>query len=103
MINRPRNGAPGGDSSGRPSGGVRETDGPSYSTPQENLQAKALDPVSWNEVVSDITRSKPIVGNILSEVVLSSNSDSFVTLSAGNNFQMESLKRNPALYRRHAL
>jgi hypothetical protein len=50
----------------------------------------------WNEMVAEIKRSKPIIGNVLSEVVLKGDLGNVISLAAGNNFQLESLKRNQA-------
>ena len=79
-----------------PVDGMKETTASAYSGLQGPAQGKALDTSSWNEIVSEIKSTKPIIGNVLSEVVLVNNSGTIVSLSAGNNFQMESLKRNQA-------
>jgi len=50
----------------------------------------------WNEVVAEVKRGKPIIGNVLMEVVPRSGSDTIIILSAANNFQFESLKRSQA-------
>jgi len=49
---------------------VKETPKAAYAAPPEGAgKAPATDLSFWNEVVSEAKRVKPIIGNVLSEVI----------------------------------
>jgi len=81
-----------------PARAVKEAPETAYSAPQDAPPVKAPSGglSFWNGVVAEVKKVKPIIGNVLSEVVPRSSSDTTMILSVANNFQLESLKRSQA-------
>jgi DNA polymerase-3 subunit gamma/tau len=75
---------------------VKEAPMAGYSSPQDapTVKAPSSDLSFWNAVVTEVKKVKPIIGNVLTECVPRSSSDTIMILSVANNFQLESLKRS---------